>query len=413
VTKHASIARLFDDLRDPQGPGFAVAVLRAGAIVHRECADLADLAAGAPITGRTRFHIVSCSKTFTAAAVLILAARGRLGLEDCLSTHLADLPRTLFSEGPIRIRHLLGMTSGIPDALELLRLAGAWRSTPARVAEIRALIRNSASPQFRAGQRYVYTNANYVLLEALIERLTGQTADAFRAEAVYSPLGLADTVARYDDDAGTARLARAYVPTAGDYLPATHLLGIAGDPIVSSLDDLTAWLGAWRRGRIGKIEVFRDMTAPPRPPGEATTHYGLGMALRAYRGQRVWCHSGSQPGYKSHLAYLPDLDIAIVILSNRDDAAPAARMPAIVDALVPGDLGPMPGGADAPEDGAWPADGLYFDPVGHELVWLERAGRRIEGETLGDPFTAYTDAAGVITHVPFPRCPAEIRPGFR
>jgi CubicO group peptidase (beta-lactamase class C family) len=394
VTTHATIARIFDDLRDDGGPGFAVAVLREGVVVHRECAGLADLAAVAPITPRTRFHIVSCSKTFTAAAVLILAARGRLDLEDCLSAHLADLPEALFATAPIRIRHLLGMTSGIRDALEVLRLAGAWRSTPTRVAEIHELIRANPTPQFRPGSRYVYTNANYVLLEALIERLAGQPADAFRAAEIYTPLGLADTVARYDDDAGTARLARPYVPTASGYLPATHLLGIAGDPIVSSLDDLTAWLGAWRQGRIGEIAVFKDMTAPPRPPGEAVTHYGLGMALRAYRGQRVWCHSGSQPGYKSHLAYLPDLDIAIVILSNREDATPKTRLPAIVDALAPDDLDPMPGGAEAPEGEAWPADGLYFDADGDELVWLERAGGRIEGETLGDPFTAYPDVAG-------------------
>jgi CubicO group peptidase (beta-lactamase class C family) len=98
-------------------------VTRGAHVIARRHVGLASLAHRVPIGPRTRFHIVSVSKTFLAAAVLVLAARGALRLEDDVRLHLPELPPDISPGGALTIRHLLSMTSGLRDVLEIERPA--------------------------------------------------------------------------------------------------------------------------------------------------------------------------------------------------------------------------------------------------------------------------------------------------
>ena len=111
----AFITRLTDQSVDE--PGVAVSVVRGGDVIAQRYVGLASLAYRIPIGPETRFHIVSVSKTFIAATVLVLAARGALTLDDPIRRHLPELP----AEITVTIRHLLSMTSGLRDVLEIGR----------------------------------------------------------------------------------------------------------------------------------------------------------------------------------------------------------------------------------------------------------------------------------------------------
>ena len=177
-------------------PGVAVSVTRGADVVARRHVGLASLAHRVPIGARTRFHIVSVSKTFMAAAVLVLAARGALRLDDDVRRHLPELPADVSPGGALTIRHLLSMTSGLRDVLEIERLRGVWGTAPSRTCDLLDLARRITGVSAPPGAQYMYANVNALLLDELIARASGMSAEAFRRAVLYEPLGLVDTAAR-------------------------------------------------------------------------------------------------------------------------------------------------------------------------------------------------------------------------
>ncbi len=386
----------------PDEPGLAVAVLRGGRVEAQHYAGLANLEHGVRIRPGTRFHVVSLSKTFTAAAVLLLAARGALALDDDIRRHLPALPEEISRPAPVTIRHLLSMTSGLRDALEIERLRGVWRSSPSRARDLLALAFGQRAVSAPAGAQYMYANVNFVLIEEVITRVSGMPAEAFRRAALYEPLGLTATGARPHDGIVLPDLAQPYVPDgAGGWSVATDLLGISGDTLTTNLDDLTRWLLALRRGAIEGVDVTAAMATPSRLRDGSAVYYGLGLAVRRYRGLTVLCHTGSQPGYKAHLAYAPACDLGVVILSNREDTRPAPLAAAILERLVGPDFpAPHPANAMRPtqagasEEEMRAIEGAYVDSETGEWVSFGLEDGVLRGETLGDPIFLYPAGGG-------------------
>ena len=386
-------------------PGLAVAVIRGGDVVARRCVGLASLPSRIPIGPDTRFHIVSVSKTFMAAAILVLASRGALRLDDDVRRHLPELPAELSRQGPVTIRHLLSMTSGLRDVLEIERLRGVWHSSPADRDALLALAGRQTAVSAPPGAQYMYANVNALLLDEVVARASGGPAEAFRRGALYEPLGLTRTGARPHDGIALPDLAEPYVGDgASGWTRARDLLGIAADPLTSTLEDLTRWLLALRSGSIGGVEVTARMAERARARDGTPLHYGLGLAIRRYRGLTVLCHTGSQPGYKAHLAYVPERDLGVVVLSNREDTRPAALAAAVMDEAIgerfpapdpARDAGRRPGesGLTAIEAAAVP--GVYVDSETDEWARLGLEGDVLVGDTLGDPFFLYPDGDGV------------------
>ena len=334
-------------------PGVAVSVIRGGDVIVRRYAGLASLEPRIPIGPATRFHIVSVSKTFVAAAVLVLVSRGALRLDDDVRRYIPELPGpepggpAPAGAIPVTIRHLLSMTSGLRDVLEIERLRGVWTSAPSRTQELLDLAYRQSAASAPPGAQYMYANVNVLLLDELIARASGMPADAFRRAALYEPLGLAATMARPHDGLRMPDLAEPYVPDGrGGWSRSHDLLGIAADTLTTTLDDLTRWLLTLRTGTVNGVAVTAAMAERTRLQDGTAIHYGLGLAVRRYRGLTVLCHTGSQPGYKAHVAYVPARDLGVVILANREDTQPAALAASIMAALI-GDDFPGPHPADA------------------------------------------------------------------
>jgi len=426
-TTHA--ARLLERIdgliaqRDDE-PGVAVSVTCGGDVIARRHVGLASLAHRVPIGPRTRFHIVSVSKTFLAAAVLVLAARGALRLDDDVRRHLPELPPDMSPGGALTIRHLLSMTSGLRDVLEIERLRGVWDTAPSRTRDLLDLVRRITGVSAPPGAQYMYANVNALLLEELIARVSGMSAEAFRRAVVYEPLGLVGTAARPHEGLVVPDLAEPYVPDgAGGWSRATNLLGIAADTLTTSSEDLTRWVLALRAGAVGGIAVTAAMAERVRLRDGTPIHYGLGLAVRRYRGLTVLCHSGSQPGYKAHIAYVPERDVGVVILSNREDTRAAAQAAAILEAAIGRDFpGPHPAtevrrrvdsAGLTPEQQAALA-GSYVDVDAGEWMSLAIEDGVLRGETLGDSVALYHEGGGVFRDADDYRgiVPAELRIEF-
>jgi len=381
-------------------PGVAVSVIRGGDVAALRYVGLANLESQDPIGPETRFHIVSVSKTFVAATVLILAARGALKLDDEIRRYLPEVSAPM----PVTVRHLLSMTSGLRDVLEIERLRGVWTSSASRRRELLDLACRQTMMSAPPGAQYMYANVNVLLLDELIARVSGMSADAFRRVTLYEPLGLTATMARPHEGVVVSDLAEPYVRnTRSGWSRATHLLGIAADPLTTNLGDLTRWLLALRAGAIAGVSVTTAMAERTRLRDGTRIYYGLGLAVRRYRGLTVLCHTGSQPGWKAHIAYIPARDVGVVILSNREDTHPAALAATLMSAIA-GNEFPEPDPAGDPGRGSKaPAfapqqisavEGSYIEPGTGEWMTLTIKDDILCAETLGDPMFLYREGGG-------------------
>jgi CubicO group peptidase (beta-lactamase class C family) len=307
----------------PDGPGVAVAVTRDGRLIHSQGYGMAQLEWRQPISPDTVFGIGSLSKPFTATAILLLRAEGKLRLDDPITAHLPDYD----THGQaITIAHLLTHTSGIPN---FVTLPGFWEGDVARDhshAEIRARFERLPL-QSAPGERYSYNNSAYCLLGMVIERLSGLGYGAFIRERIFAPLGMANSC-YLEPHAIVAQRAEGYATrdSGGEgfeharYMSTT--LQYAAGALASTAADLARWDLALREGRLLDKTSLAEMLAPTRlsagPRAGQTVGYGMGWGLWGYRGRAAHGHAGGVPGYTSSYVRFDDDDLAIVTLANRN-----------------------------------------------------------------------------------------------
>ncbi|GAB4195231.1 MAG: serine hydrolase domain-containing protein [Thalassobaculales bacterium] len=304
-------ALLAGHVRD-QGFSGSVLVAYEGRPIFRDSFGLANREWQIPNAADTRFRIASLSKQFTAAAILLLAERGLLSLDDPLSRHDDTVPAAWRA---VTIRHLLSMRSGIPSYTSLPGFFGNPSRLDRSPAEVVDLVRD-APLLFPPGSAHDYSNTNYLLLGALIEKLGGQPYGAFLHDNIFVPLGMADT--GYDDGSVLiARRASGYRNTAGQWTNAAYISMTAvqaAGGLYSTPADLLRWERALAAGKLLRPDSLAQMF---RDHGQS---YGLGWVVRAGSPGPVQAHSGDIPGYAAMICRYPADGLAIIVLSNLEGA---------------------------------------------------------------------------------------------
>jgi len=161
------IDQIFDGLTNSDAPGFALLVKKNGRVALERYYGVRDLRTKKPIDSQTNFRLASCTKQFTAMAVMLLVRNGKLRYEQRLTEIFPEFP----AYGKrITIRNLLNHTSGLPDYEELMKQASAgksprWTETrQIRDVEVLKLLEEQSSGKFLPGTRWSYSNSGYVLL---------------------------------------------------------------------------------------------------------------------------------------------------------------------------------------------------------------------------------------------------------
>src|SRR5215213_7518959 len=165
-----------------------VLVARDGKVILSKGYGMADAAHGTPNSAQTRFRLASVTKQFTAAAIMILQARGQLNIQDAICGHLPDCPDAWRN---VTILHLLTHTSGIPNytVFFFLMMRRPPRST---LFPYTTLFRNEPL-LYPPGTTYSYANSDYVLLGRIIEQVSGQSYADFLHDAIFAPLQMRDS----------------------------------------------------------------------------------------------------------------------------------------------------------------------------------------------------------------------------
>ncbi len=313
---------LFSRFAGPQSPGCAVDVRRGSELLLSRGYGQAELEQGAAITPNTIFEAGSVSKQVTAAAILLLAERGKLSLDDTLQRWFPEIPK--YADA-ITLRHLMLHTSGLRDWGAVAMLEGWPRGTrDHRQEHALTIASRQLGLNHPVGAEFSYTNTGYNLLAILVSRVSGSSFAEFTRKEFFAPLEMTATGWRDDPSRLVRGRAQAYSPTGtGDWrldMPFEHVHGNGG--LLTTVGDLQRWTDAIAAGRIGSPNVSQRMMQEGRLRDGSGASYGGGLFLGDVYGVRAVYHGGATGGYRAFLARYPESDIRVSMLCNRGDAAP-------------------------------------------------------------------------------------------
>jgi D-alanyl-D-alanine carboxypeptidase len=309
-------------MRASEQPGCAIAIAHGQKIVFEQAYGNADLAAGELLTPRHRFRIASHSKSFTAAAIMLLREQNRLRLDDAVGSHVPNLPAPL---AIATIGQLLSHSAGvIRDGADCTH----WddlRPFPDEAALRQELSRPLV---LDPGERLKYSNIGFGLLGIVINAVTGEPYESWIAREVVAKAGLLETApdlpaenAEPFASGHTGRLPLGRRVIAGR-TPTNALVAATG--FVSTAGDLArfyAQLDPAAPHSILSAASRREMTRRHWKSLHSTTdyYYGLGIISGSMADHDYFGHSGGFYGFRSHTSVMPDMNFTVSIILNAVD----------------------------------------------------------------------------------------------
>ncbi len=326
---------IFDKMSDSKLPGLSAAIVEGGEVAWSRGFGFRDLERGFPATPRTLYAVASVTKSFTAIAVMQLAERGKLTVDDPLEKHVPL--RLQLSDEPVRIRHLLSHTSGLPAlayAESVIRGAVGAGDHWLPVGSYSDLITfmNEAHDWAVAapGERWFYLNEGYALLGYIIEQCSGVSYEDYVHDRILEPLGMARSFfdkpsIEKDEDAATPYI----ITNDGQRKASTYPYGgITSDGgLISTATDLARYVSMLLGSgtlcgtqiltpvSVAALETARVSRGLEGPFGDLSYGYGLGVTPD-FLGHCLISHSGSLYVATAWLGYIRQEGVGIVLLSN-------------------------------------------------------------------------------------------------
>lgn len=329
-------------MKEFEVPGMAVAIVKDGKIALTKGYGVRKLGDSAPVNEQTLFGIASNTKAFTAASVAVLADEKKLSWDDRVIKHLPDFRvDDPFITNELTVRDLLSHRSGLGLGQGDLMF---WPDTDFTRGQVLASARY-LKPVHSLRSRYAYNNLMFIVASELVSRVSGQKWDDFVRQRIFEPAGMTSTVistASFKDGGNFAvphsrgwRLEGKLVPIKGT-LDDTWA-GAAG--VKSNAVDLAKWVNLQLNGgklpdgksvfseqaqrQMWSMQIATPINEPPPGLGGAKPQfagYGLGWALRDYRGHKVVSHGGALTGMLSTVQMIPDQKLGIVVLTNQEES---------------------------------------------------------------------------------------------
>ncbi|HEX8500494.1 MAG TPA: serine hydrolase domain-containing protein [Pyrinomonadaceae bacterium] len=298
-------------------PGMSVAVVSGGQPRWSNGYGVQDVENNVPAKASTVYRLGSISKPITAVAVMQLFERGRLDLDAPVQKYCPAFPE---KQWPVTTRLLLGHLAGVRH----YKSDEEFNSTRfyASVTEGLAMFKDDPL-LFEPGTKYNYTTHGYSVLGCVVEGASGQKFADFVRENVFKPAGMerirVDSVA--DIIPGRAQ---GYRTTDKGELTNSPLADnsykVPGGGFVSTAEDLARFAAALQAGRLLKRETAELMYTKQKTKDGKETAYGLGWGVGERNGRRTVGHSGGQQRVSTFLHTQPDLGVAVVLMSNLENA---------------------------------------------------------------------------------------------
>lgn len=328
-------------------PGASLAVGRWGRLVHLRGYGATDWAPGAPaVTDSTLYDLASLTKVIaTTTSAMILEEEGRLDVSRPVHDYLPELDAP--DKAAITVRMLLTHSGGLEAYAPLYT---KYRGRAEYLAQI-----NARPLKYVPGTQMVYSDWDMVLLQAVIERVTGQTLDAFAAARVFAPLGMRDT--RFTPDTADAALMRRTAPTVVDTSRGGLLHGVVHDGNAWALGGVSGHAGLFSSARdlatfaqtvlnggtYGGVRVVAPQTlarwTAPQGPGSSRALGWDTPSGASSSGRYFSPRSLGHTGFTGTSIWIdPERGLFVVLLTNRvssrgEGPVPTALRRAVADAV--------------------------------------------------------------------------------
>lgn len=319
-------------MKDWKVPGLSLAIVKDGKVVYAKGYGFRDVAKKLPVTPDTLFAIGSNSKSFTAAALGILADDGKLDWDKPVREYMPDFRlHDEYATANLRVRDLVSHQSGLPRH-DLL-----WYGSPFSRKELFDRLRY-LEPSRKLHEKFQYNNLMFMTAGVLVEKLSGMSWEQFIAKRIFEPLGMKTSNTSVNDSKRSADFALPYQEIKGEMkeIPFRNIdaIGPAGS-INSSVNEMSNWLAMQlAKGKFNGKQVISEkslaenhkpqiLTSDQLPPYEEMTYgsYAMGWGVNSYRGHLFRSHSGGIDGFISQMWTLPKDQLGIVVLTNSGTTA--------------------------------------------------------------------------------------------
>lgn len=304
----------------------AVLIARNGKPIFEKAYGLASRAFNVPNRVDTKFNLASMNKMFTAVAVAQLTEQDKLSFDDPIIKYLPDYPNRSVAE-KVTIHHLLTHTSGLGDFFN--EKFEAQKTRLRAVQDYFPLFANDPL-LLEPGQKWHYSNAGFIVLGAIIEKVSGQNYFDYVREYIFKPAGMTDTDS-YETDRDIANRAIGYTEIGpsnraepGPLRNSLVINPVKGSPAgggYSTVEDMLRFDVALRQHKLLN-EKFTDLVLQGKiNVGRPNERYAYGFMEGQTNGSRIVGHGGTSPGANTKFDMYPDLGYTVVVLSNYDPRA--------------------------------------------------------------------------------------------
>lgn len=314
-SKAKELDRLFNYYNQNGMFNGAVLAAEKGEVIYEKAFGFADFSKKTPLQTSSIFAIGSITKPFTAAAIMMLKEQGMIQFSEKISTFFPQLSH--YAEG-VTIRHLLTHSSGIIDYLSRgLKLQ--QKSTEVTQEIVLENLAMQSALEFKPGEKFSYSNSNYVLLSQIIEMTTHQSYGSFLKENIFIPLGMDQTFVYEGRKETLDNIVNSYVEY-WEISKENEKYKAGGDGnIYSTVEDLLKFvksLFAFKLIRAESFgEAFDEKTSLFRSETKKS-RYGFGWEFINHPSGRIVYHRGAMAGFCSQLWGRPDQESFLIILCN-------------------------------------------------------------------------------------------------
>ena len=325
---------VFNSIFDANGPGGAAIVMHGDSMIYGKGFGLARMDTGTPVDLNTMFNICSVSKQFSAVALLKLAEKGKLSLDDCVLKYFPAWPEETFRD--VKLKHLLSHTSGIPDDRprtdeEWTKYLSRHKSKFANVKDFKLFCDETESLEylttldsleFTPGTRYEYMNPTFQMVLSIVEQVTGQTFDDWMHDNVFVPAGMKETV-YFVEDRVIPRMAHGYDKNEKgqweecDYGEASFFGTKADGGIYTTPLEFVNWDKSLFGDKVMSKESRQAAHTGVIDTDIPFTQYGYGWFIenRPGRPEKIY-HTGDNGGFCIFAGRIPEKDLFYLIFST-------------------------------------------------------------------------------------------------
>ncbi|WP_041522220.1 serine hydrolase domain-containing protein [Gilvimarinus agarilyticus] len=309
------ISNYFDSLYYRGSSGFSYLIAQNGKVLAKGGRGLANVAAHMPNDTETKFQVGSITKQFTAASILQLKEKNLLSLNDPLTKYFPSLSKTT----SVTLRHMLNHTSGLfePDGSK------SPFSQPIEPTDLIKTLENQ-DLYFKPGEQWRYSNAAYVTLAMIVEKVSDLSFGEYVKANIFLPLGMENSeIYRSNQPVTNGATGYAVVDERTVKALDQNVSGLHGNwtgatGLISTAEDLFIWNEDLHNGHVLSDKAYTEATSATVFPNGFTPHveYGFGIAIENIAGHKALGHAGELPGFHAELLHLPKEKFTVIFLAN-------------------------------------------------------------------------------------------------